>query len=130
MSNLRMAERRHQRDTDWIEFNDFEELQVTAAGDAPKHAEDRAARVMEKILHALDEGVSLHKDLSFERDEFGQFVATDPVGAAVGTGASMAEAVEDWEFLANELLDEIEEFDGELHPRVARQRDYLSSTLR
>ena len=110
----------------WFEFDE-----VAEPSDSVTRSDDdtRIQRLMEQIFVTLDQGVSLQADFRVQRDESGEFVVSDPFGAAIGTGDTKAAAVADWEVAGREALEDIEAFAGGLHPRIARQREYLRSVL-
>lgn len=113
---------------------DFEEVEFTEWAELPVEDQsverpDRTEQLMQKVLSVLDQGVSFQADFKVVRDEFGRFVVSDPYGAAIGVGDTRANAVADWELAATEVLADIEQFEGGLHQRIARQRDYLRSVL-
>lgn len=60
-----------------------------------------------------------------ERDDNGDLIVGDPVGAAYGLGASFAEAVQQWEELARQHYEDIRREADSLHPRMTNQLRFL-----
>jgi hypothetical protein len=54
-------------------------------------------------------------------------IVSDLTGAAVGTAASVPDALADWSDLARRMRKELEGSEHQLHPRMAARRDFLQS---
>lgn len=61
----------------------------------------------------------------FKRDDHGDVLAWDVLGAAYGVGTTPAEATTDWEHEAREVYADLAANAARLHPRLTRQLEFL-----